>query len=239
MLQPFLNGLNMAVHHGAVGADAKGMGCLDGLYPLCRGGLFRADFPAHPVTEDFRAAPRQGGQACRLQNLQHLPDGFAGHLAEMHDFHRGKCLDVRLRQCRPDLPHHVQVIVKVLGGMQGTDNVDFPQVAHPFGFLQYPGYILCLQHKAPLVPFLTLKGTQGATRCADIGQVDMPVYIIKNALAAFALLHLPRTCCQKQQIVILIESQRIFQGKPLTPLCPAPGCLNSLLVHKTSYLKTF
>ena len=57
MLQPFLNGFNMTIHHGAIGADTQPVSGLYRFNPLGSGSLFRTDNFPYSIAKNLCATP--------------------------------------------------------------------------------------------------------------------------------------------------------------------------------------
>ena len=102
----------------------------------------------------------------------------------MVDFHGGEGLQMETRRNCLHRPEHLPVIRKRKIRMETAHHVDLRSPL-PKGLLGAGTDFLESQEIGPLFARVTAKGTKTAVVGADVGVIDMPVYVIIDATAVF------------------------------------------------------
>ena len=116
--------LDMAVQHRHIRAHAQMVRDAVDREPSIRVRLVVADFPAHALGEDLRAAPRQRIETGGHQLAQHLLVGHAVQVREERDLDGGKTLQVNRRPDALQAAEHLRVVLERQIRVQAVDDVD-------------------------------------------------------------------------------------------------------------------
>ena len=177
-----VRGLQVAVHYGRGGGQAQPVRRLQQLHPLRGGDPAGRDHVAHRVHENLRGGARQAAQAGLLERGQVVRHTHAGQLRAVQHLLGGAAVDVNPRQRLLYRAHQIDVVPAVhTGGQAGLH-------AH-LGRAQLPGFAGPAHHlfhgqKVALPGAVTAgKGAEPATLHAHVGEVDVAVDHVGDALA--------------------------------------------------------
>ena len=223
MVDAFLDHLDVPVHHGGICTDAEFVRRAHTVKPLRARRLVRADDFADAVGENLRAAAGEGRQTCRLQCTQNVADGSPLRLRKVRNLHGRECLDVRMRKRRAHLPHHALVVGKWTVGMQCAHDMDLREARCLFRQFQYTRDIVRFHNIAARIALLHLERAERAVRAAYIREIDMAIHRIVDVLPACALLRRARPRCEREEVVVLVEGERILPRQPRPALGGGTG----------------
>ena len=166
--------LDVAVEHGAVGAQAQLVRRARGLDPLVAVDLVIADDAPHALVEDLGAAAGQRIHAGVAQALQGLADGDLGAPRQVGDLHHREGLQVHLREALLQAAQHLAEPVQRQFRMQAADDVELGDRFAPAFAGAVPD--LFERHGVGLgIAHALAEGAQAATGHADVGGIDVAV----------------------------------------------------------------
>ena len=207
VLDPFLQGFEGAVEHGAVGSQAQAMGRAVNFQPLHGGALVGADALAYAGCEDLRTPTRQRIESGLGQALQHLGDAQIEQLVELEDLHRTEGLEVngRLQPSEAGQQFGVviegQVLVEAAHHMDLGDRIALVQT----GLQPIPGLLQGHGVRARLVGAAARERAQRAARHAHVGRIDVQIAVEGGAIAKALLAHPIGQSGQPQKIALTKE----------------------------------
>ena len=212
MLEPLVDGLDVAVEHGGVGAQTEPVGSARHLQPALAGEFVRAGELADARVEHLGPAAGHGAQARVHEQAQGLVHRFAGKPGQVVDLHAGEGLQVHVRADLADGAEHVHVIGERQVRVDAADDVDLAdRLVQPLTDL---GADLVQAHLVgQRVTLGTAEGAELAQVGADVRVVDVLVVDEVGAVAVLPLADDVGEVAEGEDVRVVVEATAVVQGQ--------------------------
>ena len=214
MLDALFFGLDVAVEHGGVGAQADLVRGAGDIEPLLAADFVVADDFAHARIENFRAAAGQRIDAGVLERDQRIANGKLGDAREVADLDHGEGFQVHAGAALLEAAHQVEKIFERQIGMQAADHVKFRGAfAHALlGAL--PDFFEREGVGAGRIG-AAAEGAELAMRDADVGGIDVAIDVEVADVAVALLANVVGEPAEGQQVGRAVEREAVVGSQAL------------------------
>ena len=216
MIHSVLFVLDVPIEHGAIALQAEPMGRTRDLDPLAAVDLVVADDPAHALRENLGAAAGQGIDSRVDQPLDHFRVRKLAPPRQVGDLDHCERLQMDLGKTFFEAAKHLAIPVQRQLRMQPADDMKLGDRVRVAVSRRFP-HLVERHGVGARVLGLFAERTETATRHADIGRIDVPVYVEVGYIAVQILAHEVGHVADSEQVRTAIESEAVFI------IQPAPG----------------
>jgi len=175
--------LHVTEEHGRGASDAHAMGGAHHVEPLVGREFAGTDLPSHTVDQNFGGGAAQAAEPRFDEPFEGLFDAQPGPAGVPVDLHRTEGVEVRMGQGLVQRPDHVDQKLEVEPGVESALQADFVHLRRPEGHADdfVDGHRLGVG-----VAFVATVGAERAVGVADVGEVDVAVVDVRDAVAVDA-----------------------------------------------------
>ena len=215
VLNPFLNGLNVAVKHRRVGRNSKPVGGPVNLKILLCIRFIGRNYHPCSLRKDLSSSTRNGIKARINEVCQNLLIGLSRDLCHVMDLNGGPRFNHHLGKVFLYKPDKVNVLFIIPVVWNPADHVDLP-ATHPEGFLNLFKNLLIAHLIGLGVRFPDTKGTEVTLIDTYICRIDLAVNYKVGSVSIFLPVYMLGQDSEEGKVRLLKKDHRLFLIYPLS-----------------------